>query len=164
MTIRVPLAGYGGIYSTLIDDADLDLINGYHWRAFPGHAGVFYAVRRIVKPDGSPTTQRMHQLITGWAQTDHVNGDGLDNRRSNLRPATSHQNGANRKSHRGSSSQFKGVSLHKPTGKWKVQIQVHGDRMHLGLLADEVEAARLYDRAALQHFGEFARPNFPEVR
>ena len=89
---------------------------------------------------------------------DHKNGDGLDNSRSNLRIATKAQNGQNKTKRKGTSSQYKGVCLHK-SGKWVAAIVVNGKRVHLGCYAAEQEAARAYDAAATTHFGEFAFTN-----
>lgn len=91
---------------------------------------------------------------------DHRDGDGTNNRIGNLRPATHAQNMRNTKAKRGTSSLFKGVSRHL-SGRWVAQICVGGKQTHLGLYADETEAARVYDRAATAAFGEFARTNFP---
>jgi AP2 domain/HNH endonuclease len=93
---------------------------------------------------------------------DHINGNGLDNRRTNLRPATSAENARNRRSQRGSSSPYKGVSWIRSRRNWRANLRV-GDRLiHLGSYTDPADAARAYDAAALKYFGEFARLNFPE--
>ena len=118
---------------------------------------VFYAVRSL---PGQPK-QGMHTFLTGWSRVDHINGNGLDNRRSNLRPASRSQNGANRGAPSNNTSGFKGVTRFRL--KWMAKIQVHGRTIHLGLFATPQEAARAYDTAALEHFGEYARPNFPKA-
>jgi hypothetical protein len=104
----------------------------------------------------------MHKLLTGWPQTDHINGNGLDNRRCNLRPVTSQQNRANQRKTRGT-SQFKGVYLRRRERNWEAAIKVNRRRIYLGTFSSEVEAARAYDAAARHHFGEFAALNFPRV-
>ena len=100
----------------------------------------------------------MHALITGFPETDHVNGNSLDNRRVNLREATRSQNNWNRGKQLGS-SRFKGITWDKRDKNWKAQIQVNYKRISIGRFTDEIEAAKAYDKAAMEHFGEFARTN-----
>jgi hypothetical protein len=83
----------------------------------------------------------------------------VDNRKANLRVCTTQQNQANRRPNRGCTSAFKGVSLLKREGKWRAQITVDGRNRYLGRFTDEFAAARAYDAAALEHFGEFAHTN-----
>ncbi len=59
-------------------------------------------------------------------------------------------------------SQYKGVTLHKPNGKWKAYIDIDGRKQHLGYFIKETDAAKAYDKAAKHCFGEYARFNFPE--
>jgi hypothetical protein len=91
---------------------------------------------------------------------DHINGNGLDNRRENLRIATNAQNGRNSKPRKGA-SKFKGIYLDKRTQKWYAQICVNGKSKNIpgarGLT--EIEAARAYNEAAIAHYGQFARLN-----
>lgn len=143
----------------LIDDADYDLIAGYSWCASE-HPGVTYALTAIQR-DGKNTTIRMHQLLTGWPRTDHVNGDGLDNRRANLRPVNQAQNQANQRPWRGGSSQYKGVYHHHTAPKWVANIMINGRTRYLGMFPAEEDAARAYDTAAIDAFGEYAFLNFP---
>lgn len=107
-------------------------------------------------------TVRMHQAVMplpyGWIH-DHRNGDGLDNRKSNLRPATISNNNANQRPRKLTSSKYKGVS--KAPGGWRSAISVDGTFHYLGLFADEASAAEAYDDAAVRLRGEFARTNFP---
>jgi hypothetical protein len=107
----------------------------------------------------------MHRFLIGEAglYVDHRNGDGLDNRRANLRSATNSQNQANRGKSKRNKSGFKGVYFHKPAQKFLASIQFEGKLRHLGLFADPIEAAKAYDAAALEYFGQFAKTNF-EVR
>jgi len=90
---------------------------------------------------------------------DHRNGNGLDCRRSNMRPATHAQNMKNRKRHSNNTSGFKGVSLDKETGRWMARIYCDGRPIRLGGYATPDEAGMAYDEAALIHHGEFARTN-----
>lgn len=107
----------------------------------------------------------MHRLILGLPfgdrrHGDHIDGNGLNNRRSNLRIVTRRQNAMNRRGDDGSSSQYKGVYLYK-NGSWQSYIYAKGKRHHLGYFAEEVDAALAHDEAALQLHGPYAKFNFP---
>lgn len=102
----------------------------------------------------------MHREIVGTPEgmdTDHINGDKLDNRRSNLRICTHAQNGANRGPQKNGSSGYKGVSYH--CKKWRVQICINGKTKRLGGFNSLLDAAKAYDKAARKYHGEFARTN-----
>lgn len=91
---------------------------------------------------------------------DHIDGDRLNNRPSNLRPATDQQNAGNvLRSFRHNTSGFRGVSRNSKTGKWHAQIKLFGKQTYLGRFDTPEEAARCYDAAARKHFGAFARLN-----
>jgi hypothetical protein len=156
VTVEIPLTR--GLVA-LVDDADADLLRRTSWHAIPG-CYTWYASRGIQRADGRSTTQLMHKMLTGWPRTDHINGDGLDNQRANLRPATAGQNVANARKG-GGSSRFKGVSWWKRSGRWQAYIMIDGHQAFLGHFDAEEDAARAYDAEARQLFGEFARLNFP---
>lgn len=144
-----------GLFAIIDADSE-ELVAGYLWTPIR-IKGLIYA-RACVGRDRI----LMHNLITGWGRCDHVNGDGLDNRRVNLREATKSQNGANRrKSVPGTASRFKGVSRHADGRQWRAQIGVNGEKVYLGLYLSEEAAARAYDDKARAAFGEFAALNFP---
>jgi hypothetical protein len=142
-----------------VDDDDAPLVSGLKWIAQRGKAGTWYATR---KPWNGPK-QYMHRLILGAGKgdgrIDHHNGNGLDNRRENLRRCTNAENMWNVQHGRGL-SQFKGVSAHPHTpGRWRAYIVKGAKQHHLGYFDSEREAADAYDRAALKMFGAFAKLN-----
>lgn len=120
----------------------------------------------LVKIQGSPYLAHriVYYMIKGKQPSilDHINGDRSDNRIENLRPATQSQNLANAKKYKKSSSSYKGVAWHNRDKKWCANIKIEDKLKHLGYFTDEIEAAKAYDKAALELFGEFARPNFPQ--
>lgn len=144
----------------LVDDQDMDDVSRFKWRACPKGTNV-YARSYCRRPDGHKTTQSMHKLITGWTFVDHINGNGLDNRRANLRQANSHSNGGNRRKVCDSSSIYKGVTWHANANRWQTVIGVKGRKKYLGLFTNEIDAAIAYDTAAREVFGEYAALNFP---
>lgn len=161
MTARIPV---GREHHALVDDADVALVSTYEWTLLRGHNGKLYAY----KGSGGVVVY-MHRLIVGTPagmETDHRNGDGLDNRRSNLRAATAGQNRANmgkprRPDDAPHTSQYKGVNWDKSRDRWQAKIVVDGLHRNLGRYDDEADAARAYDDAALAAWGEFAWLNFP---
>jgi len=159
MPVQVPLTRG---FVALLDEEDLDLVLAAGaWCASPRRNTV-YALRATRRPDGRPTTMYLHRFLTGWERIDHMNGNGLDNRRANLRPATRAENGRNSRRRVDNTSGFKGVVFDKPRGKWRSRIRVDDGRIHLGMFTDPIAAARAYDAAALEHHGEFASLNFPQ--
>ena len=142
-----------------IDTADYDIVAPYMWCAVPDVCNVY--ATRAQQRDGSTT--KMHRLLMGTPDgmhTDHINGDGLDNRRANLRICTRAENMRNRRSNRGSSSRFLGVHFDRKSCVWRAQIRVGATTQMLGSFTDEVEAAIAYDDAAHRLYGDFARLNF----
>lgn len=135
----------------VIDRDDLPLIRQNAWRLWQGPRGETYAA-------SSTTNQLMHRVILGVRGdqcVDHINHDGLDNSRGNLRIATVSQNGANRILSKNNTSGFKGVSRH--VGAWRAMIQ----KTYLGRFATAEAAARAYDDEARRIFGAYANLNFP---
>lgn len=147
-------------FVALVDDDDAPMVLAHKWCAFVTPSTV-YAVRGIKRADGGRTTTRLHNFLTGWKFVDHVDGNGLDCRRANLRPATYAQNTWNQKRRSSNTSGYKGVHFEKRYGKWEARIRTGDRRLYLGRHATPEDAARAYDAAAIEHHGEFARLNFP---
>ena len=144
----------------IVDAADYESLSQHKWFANGDEHRGFYAGRRV----GSKLLL-MHRVIMNPPEgmvVDHIDGNGLNNRRSNLRLCTQKQNSRNAAPSRRSSSRFKGVYFNKRTRKWIATIGYNGKTIHLGSFDDEIEAARAYDRKARELFGEFAYLNFPE--
>ena len=95
-------------------------------------------------------------------EVDHINGDGLDNRRSNLRLCTHAENQHNRGKQKNNKSGYKGVSLTSGGKRYTALIKANGIQHRLGYFTDPVDAARAYDKAALELHSEFALLNFPD--
>lgn len=144
----------------LIDDADFDWLNQWKWTAKEG-VHTWYAYRSVWRPRINIQLHRFIMDAPLGVDVDHKNFNGLDNQRHNLRLATDLQNNAYRIKHDGCTSRFKGVYFSTIRGKWIAQIRRTNAPRHLGCFTDEVEAARAYDIAARELFGEFAVLNFP---
>lgn len=95
-------------------------------------------------------------MIAGCKGPDHINRNGLDNRRINLRAATAFQNLGNQALRSTNKSGYKGVNWNRLRRKWQGSIKIHGRSRHLGMFTDPVDAARAYNAAALEAWGEFA--------
>ncbi len=152
----------------LVDDADYERINQWKWCATNPYPGIFYATRGV-NHDQKIRTVYMHRAILGLdsadhRRVDHVNGNGLDNRRCNLRLATTAENAMNQRvqSHTKKHSQYKGVTWRAIRKRWQANIYLGGKTVCLGYFVNEVDAAMAYNEAALYYFGEFARLN--EIR
>lgn len=106
----------------------------------------------------------IHKLILpvkDGMQVDHINGNKLDNRKENLREVTHQQNQWNKGLYKSNTSGYIGVSWRERDKKWRAQIKINKENRHLGFFDDPVEAARAYDKAAVEFFGKYAYLNFP---
>jgi hypothetical protein len=111
---------------------------------------------------GTRVTVYMHQLIAGTERVDHIDGDGLNNRRANLRPASQQQNMANSRKNPGKASIYKGVTWDRSRSQWCAKITVNRQTLNLGRFSNEEDAALTYDIAARRAFGEYALTNFQD--
>lgn len=172
-----------GTQHILVDDDDYELVIQYKWYVHEGPNGRLYARTNIDHPSGEKhmrniggywtnckkqTSIEMHRLIMNTPKgmyTDHINPENtLDNRKVNLRTCTNQQNCANRGVNKNNTHGFKGVTYdgRKKITPWTARIGYKGKRIYIGNYKTKEEAARAYDRKAIELNGAFAHLNFPE--
>ena len=167
-TIRLSRGRY-----TLVDAEDYERLNRYRWYWNPPKhrgAGWGYAFRKGRKKHGEPSTVMMHREIMGFSDgvcIDHINRNGLDNRKQNLRFADHQKNGFNRGKSRIClyTSRFKGVFRRTGAIKWTARIKFNGRHVELGTYREEEKAAAVYNFAARLFFGRYRceNPHVPEL-
>ena len=176
--IEIPLGGRKYPGRVALVDGDVDqLVMETAWTATVKNKNrsrgddvwlVEYAVGRNKKHglNGFPLNLYLHRVVMGVTdpgiQIDHINRNGLDCRRPNLRISSQQQNVFNTRPHRDSSSKFKGVHWHSGAKRWRAFISHDGRHVHLGLFKSEIDAAVAYDNGAMELFVDFAYLNFPE--
>ena len=152
-------------YYTLVDDADFLELSGIKFHANGKPGNIYAAVGDTL--NGKRIKRKLHHILFGCVpglRIDHRNGDSLDNRRLNLRLASSQNNSRNmRKWKTGATSNYKGVCWHKRDKKWQVNIKPSAGvpQITTGSFKSELAAADAYDRAAIKYHGDFANLNFP---
>lgn len=153
MTTEIPLTQG---YVTRIDDADRAFTDGRKWHAIVRpNKRVVYACTKI-----NDRHVMLHKLLCpDWDEIDHADGDGLNNCRYNLRPATSSQNSHNIGMRADNTTGYKGVHRTPSPNAWIAIIRAHGETINLGTFGSPEEAAYAYDQAAVSLFGEYARTN-----
>lgn len=143
----------------LIDKEDLKVVSQYHWHV--DDAG--YARTNIWRDGRKQSAPRMHRLVLGDVDAklhiDHINGNKLDNRKSNLRICTASENARNRGKQRNNTSGYKGVCYDKVRRKWKAEIKANGVRHYLGRFDTVEDAHQAYVDAAKELHGSFANMN-----
>lgn len=161
MEYKIPLGGqYGAGRFALVDKEDHAHLSQFNWF----QAGPDQKFRRYALAWVNGEQVLMHRLIMdapAGMVVDHINGDTLDNRRKNLRLATTAQNNRNRRPSKFHTltSPYKGVSYHVASGLWAAQISVEKEVIWLGTFATQWEAAKAYNNAAVEHFGRWAQLN-----
>lgn len=158
--LRLPLVGLKGAgLHVLIDDQDFSIASAYRWSLIVPNKRCphgRYAQAWIPGLDGIKRRLTLHRFLLAPKPgefIDHINGDGLDNRRSNLRIVTHNQNQQNRRGVLG--NEHKGVRR-TPHGRWTAQIEKDGEARHLGTFDTCDGASQAYRVAAQELFGEFA--------
>ena len=157
---RLPLTNG---YETIIDTADLHLVEGANWHAEvklrrDGSIRTVYARRNMPALIEGRILTALHRIIMlppSGMLVDHVNGDGLDNRRCNLRLATPAENNQNRRLSLSNTSGYKGVCFDKHKGKWRALIAANGRKVHLGHYTSAAEAAEAYETASICFHGAY---------
>lgn len=147
-------------YYTVVDNENYDELSKHKWYCKNG-----YAVRNIYKK-GKGKTIHMHRVINNTPvelQTDHIDGNPLNNQKSNLRTVSNQENMFNRRSNKNATSRFKGVSYHKLYHLWQVTSKYCWKKIFLGYFKNEIDAAITYNNFAIEHHGECARLNVVET-
>lgn len=147
---------------TLVDDEDYELLNLYKWYARKSNKSI-YAAR------GQWDGKRQHIIfihriimnldLGNILHVDHIDGNGLNNQRNNLRIANKQQNSMNQRPQKGKTSKYKGVRWNKINKNWNSQIVINDKAFYLGCFENEIDAAKAYDKKAKELFGEFANLN-----
>lgn len=152
---KIHLANNKGI--ALVDDEDYEMLIKYKW-----HLSINKYASTNIKINNEWKQKSMHRLIMKepiGLQIDHINHDGLNNQKNNLRIVINSQNQMNKQKRENCSSKFKGVYWHKGIKKWTSSICVNKKRSHLGYFKNEEEAAIAYNKKANEFFGEYAYLN-----
>ena len=145
----------------LVDDEDFEELSQFKWRLGDNrkYPHKVYAIRKGRKGEGKKTIS-MHRVIAGapdGAEVDHIDGDGLNNTKSNLRIVTRQDNAKNRRLSTNNYSGYTGVYMDKRSGRWKATLRVNKKFIWLGSHSTIQEAAMAYQIAADEHFGQFRR-------
>ena len=156
---------------SIVDDIDYDFLMQWKWCYKLCDSGIEYAFRRAhvgeveinrssyVPMHRAVLSRKLNKDIVSPYVVDHKYGDGLNNRRYNLRETLQKFNSRNRTKSKGKKSKYKGVSLHKMSRKWCAYIKVDYKMIWLGLHATEKKAALVYNKAAILYFGKYAKIN-----
>lgn len=152
-------------YEAIIDAADVTLVGRFNWAARicrKRDGGVYsvYAFRSVILPDGTKSGVQMHRFLceppAGY-DTDHADGNGLNNRRSNLRAATRSQNLQNARRRSDNTSGLRGVTKRKDCNRWQAVIWVNKKALYLGVFETKEAAHDAFRAAQAKHHGEFGR-------
>ena len=143
----------------LVDDNDFEELNKFKWHALKDE-NTFYTGRKIwdkkTKKQKYITMHRVIMKTPKGKETDHIDNNGLNNQRSNLRIVTHSQNQMNKGMSKNNTSGFKGVSWDKNSKKWLALIRFNGKQIYLGVYTTKEEASEAYIKACIKYHGEFA--------
>lgn len=144
----------------LVDNSDFEELNKYKWFANK-RGNSFYALRTSKKDkNGKVKTILMHRVIMSdpvGFDIDHIDNNGLNNQKKNLRVCTHAQNTRNRGIQKNSTSKLKGVTWNKTGNKWQAQIRVDGKYIYIGLFEDKQKAYEAYCQACVKYHGEYSK-------
>lgn len=166
MAIEIPLSKRGiksGLHVAIIDDED-EILAGLNWIARESKkSNTIYVYRRADARGGNHLHKMVLERMLGHSLeegelVDHIDGNGLNNQRHNLRRANSKNNAANRKKRKGTTSKYKGVSFHKKDMKYHARIMLNGVNYYLGRYDTEEEAYEAYCKKGQELHGEFFNP------
>jgi hypothetical protein len=146
----------GPNHFAIIDDEDFEYINSFTW-------SLNLQNKKKPRAFSQKLKTYMHRLIMNCSkgmQVDHIDGNPLNNQKSNLRICTLKENCRNVEKRKHCSSIYKGVHFEKYTKKWRAQITVNNKEIKLGRFLNEKDAAIAYDKAAMFYFKEFSYLNF----
>jgi hypothetical protein len=155
----------------LIDEEDYPRVAPYRWTACQtaqknsNHRERWYVKRQVIV-DGKPFSVWLHRFILAPPEgvtVDHIDGDGLNNQKANLRFASMRQQTLNRQQRHNAITPFKGVTKQRDSDRFSAHIAHEGKQRYLGLFRTAEEAARIFDAAARLLHGEFAWTNFPDI-
>jgi len=144
---------------TLVSDEDYEYLSQWKWCVLKQHSNIFYAIRNSPMINKKRTLIRMHKVIAermNIKHPDHVDTNGLNNQRNNLREATKSQQMMNQNLRINNKSGYKGVYWYKNSGKWRAQISLNYKHIYLRSFENIKDAAKAYNKAAIKYFGEFA--------
>lgn len=144
---------------TLIDDEDAERVLELKWHVSRSGSGIDYAGHTKKIHGGVILLHRYLLDAPDGMFVDHINGDTLDNRKSNLRICTHKENLRNQRTPKNNNSGFKGVMWYKRISKWRAYIRVDKVQFHLGYFETKEDAALAYNISAIKHFGQYAKLN-----
>ena len=143
-----------GKYAALVDDEDFDFLNLQSWYVSIEKSNIY--ARGIINKEKHTY---LHNYIMKHKGVDHIDGNGLNNQKSNLRICTQRQNLMNQRPKRNSSSKYKGVSFNKKNKRWISNIMINGSPKYLGSFRFEIDAAKAYNEHAKKYFCQYAKLN-----
>lgn len=162
---KIPLTGAGKGRFALVDDRDYPLVRGIKWHMKVNGRSEYARYNFWNKEEKRYGRITMHRLILRLTDpkvgVDHINGDGLDNRRENLRICSQAQNSYNRRRDHDAKNIYRGVR--KSDQKWRADIGHNGRPEYIGVFETPELAAKAWDKKAIEYRGEFARLNFPNL-
>ena len=156
---RILVSNLGKVYSMKGNRILPQHLTGKYYKQGRGYPSVY-----IREAKGARKVHRMvaEAFLEDWdkaLQVDHIDGNGLNNQKVNMRECSTQENSFNQKRRKNTTSKFKGVSWYKRRSVWEAYIHIDYSKKKIGYFDSELDAAIAYNVAAVEHFGEFARMN-----